>query len=154
MVAASGSDPKYLPTGHIAYAVAGVLFTARFNAADRSGRERVLALAPAEYEGPRVSPDGRRLAFSTDDRQEAAVWIYDLSEEHAIRRLTFSGRNRLPLWSPDGTRVAFQSDHKGDTSIFVKNVDGAGEAERLTTAPAGVIHIPESWSKDGFPIRW
>ncbi len=205
VVVATGSDPRYLPTGHIAYAVAGVWFTARFDVktlrvtgspvpmiegvrrltqaglplphvsvdvsttgtlvylngrptwsipkqiifADRSGRERVLALSPAEYEGPRVSPDGRRLAFSTDDRQQAAVWIYDLSEEHAPRRLTFSGRNRLPLWSPDGASVAFQSDQKGDTSIFVRNADGAGEAERLTTAPAGVIHIPESWSKDG-----
>ena len=205
VVVANGSDPRYLPSGHIAYAVAGVWFTARFDVktlqvtgspmpmiegvrrltqgglplphvsvdvsttgtlvylsgrptwsilkqilfADRSGRERVLALAPAEYEVPRVSPDGRRLAFSTDNRQEAAVWIYDLSEKNAIRRLTFSGRNRLPLWSPDGASVAFQSDEKGDTSIFVKNADGAGEAERLTTAPAGVLHIPESWSKDG-----
>ena len=31
VVAASGSDPKYLPTGHISYAVAGVWFTARFD---------------------------------------------------------------------------------------------------------------------------
>jgi len=117
--------------------------------ADRAGREHALALAPKEYESPRVSPDGRRIALSTNGSEEAAVWVYDLSEEHAVRRLTFAGRSRLPVWSPDGKRLAFQSDRSGDTAIFVQNADGSGEAERLTTAEPGTAHIPESWTKDG-----
>jgi hypothetical protein len=28
-------------------------------------------------------------------------------------------------------------------------VDGSGDAERLTKADAGVVHVPESWSRDG-----
>lgn len=205
VIVASGSDPHLLATGHLAYAVDGVLYAARIDArsgrvlgsplpmvrgiarrsrgglleprasvaisstgtlaylagsasrlalkqvvfADRAGRERTLALAPGEYESPRVSPDGRRLALSTNGSEEAAVWVYDLSEEHAIRRLTFAGRSRLPVWSPDGKRLAFQSDRSGDTAIFVQNADGSGEAERLTTAEAGTTHIPESWTGDG-----
>jgi Tol biopolymer transport system component len=60
-----------------------------------------------------VSRDGRHLAIESDDGKEANVLIYDLSITSAIRRLTFDGRNRFPIWSPDGQRVAFQSDRTG-----------------------------------------
>ena len=210
VVAASGSDPRYLPTGHVAYAVEGIWFAVAFDAramrvtgppvpviqgvarrnqggllrprayvdvsangtliylagpvaasnekevvlADRSGRERILKLPPKGYEGPRISPDGRLLALSVNEQDEAAVWIYDLSEAFAIRRLTFAGRSRIPVWSPDGKRVAFQSDRDGAASIYVQAADGSGEAERLTTAEAGTIHIPESWSRDGHTLAY
>jgi tRNA A-37 threonylcarbamoyl transferase component Bud32 len=205
VVAASGSDARYLPTGHVAYVVEGVLFAVGFDTVnnrpagtpvaivqgvgrrtrggvlqpqsnadvagngtlvylpgsvtrsadkqivitERTGKERVLTLGPDLYESPRVSPDGRQLALSTNGPQEAAVLIYDLSETHAIRRLTFAGRSRLPVWSPDGRRLAFQSDRDGDTAIHVQAADGSGDVERLTKADAGVVHIPESWSRDG-----
>jgi len=121
---------------------------------DRSGKDRMLALAPARYESPRISPDGRLLALSTDSPQEAAVFVYDLSEKHAIRRLTFAGRSRLPLWSPDNTRIAFQSDREGDTAIWSQAADGSGDAKRLTKADTGVVHVPESWSRDGLYVSF
>ena len=205
LIVAAGSDPRYLPTGHIAYVLEGVWFAAAFDPsslrvlgapvpviqgvarrnqvgllsprayidvsttgtliylsgpaapsngknlvlADRSGKERVLNLPPRAYEAPRISPDGRQLAVGVAEPNEAAVWIYDLKETLAIRRLTFSGRSRLPLWSPDGKRVAFQSDRDGDVAIYVQAADGSGVAERLTTAKPGTTHTPESWSRDG-----
>lgn len=117
--------------------------------ADREGRERVLPLEVRDYESPRISPDGRQLAISTDGGGDAAVWIYDLSGGHEVRRLTFAGRNRLPVWSPDSRRIAFQSDRGGDTAIFVQAADGSSDAERWTTAPTGTVHVPEAWSRDG-----
>ena len=205
VVATLGSDPRYLPTGHIAYAVDGVWFAVRDNPGDRralgdpvamvngigrsraggllqpkasvdvsatgtliylagsiaaslkqqivftdrSGKERRLALGADNYESPRISPDGRLVALSTNGPQEAAVFAYDLSEKHAIRRLSFAGRNRLPVWSPENTRIAFQSDRGGDTAIWCQAADGSGDAERLTKADTGVVHVPESWSRDG-----
>jgi dipeptidyl aminopeptidase/acylaminoacyl peptidase len=65
------------------------------------------------------------------------------------RRFTFTGRNRFPIWSADGQHVAFQSDRGGDQSIYWQRADGSGEADRLTTAPAGATHAPESFSPDG-----
>ena len=44
---------------------------------------------------------------------------------------------------------AFQSDREGDRGIFWQRADGTGIAERLTTAPKDVEHIPESISPDG-----
>jgi len=214
-----GSDARYLPTGHIVYALGGVIFavpfdlrrlevtggpvpivegvrrtpgplgggqlnagtgTAQFSTAangslvflagpvspsasggaqlallDRKGTVEPLKLQPATYQQPRVSPDGKRIVFATDDGKDAVVWIYDLSGATAMRRLTFGGKNRFPIWSADGQRVAFQSDREGDLGIFWQAADGSGTAERLTKADAGTSHIPESWSpkEDAFLFR-
>ena len=85
---------------------------------DRKGGLEPLKLPPGAYEHPRVSPDGTRIVFATDDGKDANVWTYDLSGASAPRRLTFGGKNRFPIWSADGERVAFQSDREGDFGIF------------------------------------
>jgi eukaryotic-like serine/threonine-protein kinase len=104
-----------------------------------------LPLPPNAYVSIRVSPDGKRLAFDTDDGKEAAIWIYDLSGASQPRRLTLEGRNRSPVWSADSRRVLFQSDRDGGLGLYVQGAD-TGAAERLTTPGAGTAHVPESWS--------
>jgi eukaryotic-like serine/threonine-protein kinase len=195
-----GSSARYLPSGHIVYALDGILFAVPFDLRrlavagppvrvvdgvrhaaipdaefsisdtgtliyvpgpasgtasyldlafiDRKGTVAPLNLPSGAYEAARVSPDGRRVAFGSDDGKEAIVWVHDLSGSSAPRRLTFGGRNKFPVWSPDGERVAFQSDREGDASLFWQRVDG-GRAERLTKADAGTSHAPESWSANG-----
>ena len=117
--------------------------------ADRAGTVTPLGTTPGPYVHVRASPDGARLAVDSDDDEEAIVWIYEVGGESAIRRLTFEGGNRFPVWSPDGQRVAFQSDRDGDLAIFSQRIDGTGGMERLTTPEDGKAHIPESWSPDG-----
>jgi len=116
---------------------------------DRKGGIEPLKLPPGSYEHPRVSPDGKQIAFGTEDGKEAIVWIYELSGASSMRRLTFGGRNRFPIWSADGQRVAFQSDREGDLGIFWQRADGTGPAERVTKPDPGRSHTPESWSPRG-----
>jgi eukaryotic-like serine/threonine-protein kinase len=118
---------------------------------DRAGTFEPLKLPAGAFQVPRISPDGRRLAYGTDDEREATIWVYDVVGSSAARRLTFEGQghNRYPVWSADGQYVAFQSDRDKDLGVFQQRADGSGTAERLTTAEAGVTHIPESWSPDG-----
>jgi eukaryotic-like serine/threonine-protein kinase len=202
-----GSDARYVSTGHIVYAVGGVLYAVPFDlrrllvtsgpmpvvegvrrpeavisggadftvsdtgslayvpgpvtkatvptsrlqlaTLDRSGTFQSIAIPPGPYEHPRVSPDGRRLAFSSDDGKDAIVWVYDLGGTTPARPLTHAGRNRFPVWSADGARVLFQSNREGDLAIFQQRADGAGLAERLTRPDRGVEHVPESSSPDG-----
>ncbi len=115
---------------------------------DRKGVAEALKLPPGRYDYPRVSPDGKRIALATNDGKEVVVSIHELSGSSSIRRLTFGGNNRFPLWSADGRRVAFQSDREGDLAVFWQPADG-GTAERLTTPERGTSHVPESWSPNG-----
>jgi len=117
--------------------------------ADRAGTVTTVGSLRGPYAHTRVSRDGRRLAIDSDDGQEANVWVYELTGTSAIRRLTFGGRNRFPVWSPDGEQVAFQSDREGVPAIFVQRADGTGGVTRLTMPDDGDAHIPESWSPDG-----
>ncbi|MBZ5560551.1 MAG: protein kinase, partial [Acidobacteriia bacterium] len=202
-----GADARYLPSGHLVYALSGVLLGVRFDPRrltitggpvpivegvlratvrgatgtaqfstsnggslvylagpsstlaqatdvalmDRQGNLQRLKLPPAPYVHARVSPDGKRLAVGTDDGNEAALWIYEVSGATSIRRLTFNGRNQYPVWSPDGSRIAFQSDREGDQGIFWQRADGAGVAERVTKGDpgTGLQQMPEAWSPDG-----
>ncbi|BCS32373.1 hypothetical protein TBR22_A15830 [Luteitalea sp. TBR-22] len=116
---------------------------------DRAGT-RVESISPVgAYDSVRASHDGRRLAVGSDDGKEAIIWIHDRGARSAMRRLTFDGRNRFPVWSPDDRRIAFQSERDGRAGIVVKQADGTGEAVRLTTPKDGESHVPESWSPDG-----
>jgi serine/threonine-protein kinase len=112
----------------------------------KGGIER-LKLPGKTYLYPRVSPDGKQVAVSTDGK-EGNVWIVDLAGTAAPRQLTLGSTNRYPVWSADGKRVAFQSDREGDLGIFWQNADGTGTAERLTKPEKGTEHIPDSWSPD------
>ena len=117
--------------------------------ADRVGRVTRLPIPPGAYVHTRVSRDGKWLAVGTDDGKDAAVWTYAIGGNGVPQKLALDGHNRYPIWSPDGTRVAFQSDRGGDPGIFVQRVDGTGGVERLTTAPSGQSHVPDSWSPNG-----
>ena len=201
-----GRDARYLPTGHLVYALAGTLFAVPFDLKhleagpgavplvegvqgsssgaaefsfsengsliyspgpdyfgpgsatpkllafiDRKGSVEAMKLPPGSYGYPRVSRDGRRVAYETEEGKESAIWTYELSGAHEPNRLTLAGTgaNRYPIWSWDGTRIAFQSDREGDQGIWWQRADGSGPAERLTKPEQGVSHIPDSWSPDG-----
>ncbi len=116
---------------------------------DQKGGAEALKFPPALYEHPRVSPDGTRLAVATDDGKEATVLISDLRRSAALQPLTSGGRNRFPIWTSDSRRVAFLSTGQGDLGIFWQAADGTSPAERLTTAAAGEVHVPESWHPGG-----
>ena len=116
---------------------------------DRRGQiTRRLGLPDGAYATPRVSPDGRSVAFA-DRGSDPSIWIMNLDGASPPRRFTFSGKNRFPVWSADGRHLAFQSDRGGDQAIYWQRADGTGEAERLTTAAAGTAHAPEAFSPDG-----
>ena len=113
-----------------------------------NGEAETLAAPPADYDGPRVSPDRTRLAVASGEN-DGTIWIADAGTAVSMRRLTFQGHARSPVWSPDGGRIAFESTRPGDGGIFVVVADGSGAADRLTMAQPGSSHVPQTWSPDG-----
>jgi serine/threonine-protein kinase len=206
-----GSDGRYLPTGHLVYALSGVVLAVPFDPVnlvisggsvpvidgvqragpgvasgnpggahfsvsmsgslaylpgpgvsqaaatdlalfDRKGGAERLKLPLGPYVAPRVSPNGKEIAFERDDEREVSIWRYSLAGGHAAQRLTFGGNSRAPVWSADGQWIVYQSDREGDRAIFWQRADGTGTAERLTKPEQGVTHTPQSSSSDGVSL--
>jgi len=112
---------------------------------DHQGTVTPLRLPAAPYISPRVAPDGSKLAVVTDDGKDVDLWVCDLGGGNSLRRLTFGGVNRFPVWSADSRHLVFQSNRGGDAGIWWQLADGSRPPERLTTAPSNVAHVPESW---------
>ena len=116
------------------------------------GQEEALPLPVRQYAGPRLSPDGRRLAVAQWDGDAWHLWVYDV-ESGASLRLTQDGggRDMLPVWTPDGTRIVFHAntaDNAALGDLFVIPADGSGPARQLTSVEnAG--DYPTSVSPDG-----
>ena len=109
----------------------------------RNGTEQILPAAPGDYDNPRLSPDGHRVALEVGTQ----IWIYDLSRD-ALTRFTFEGTQSVdPVWTPDGKHISFRSNKDGQPNIYWQLADGSGGLERLTTGQ--FLHVPKSWSPDG-----
>jgi serine/threonine protein kinase/Tol biopolymer transport system component len=96
--------------------------------------------------GPRLSPDGQRLALTVPGPNDH-VWIYDFARR-TLSRLTTSFNNAFAIWTPDGKRIVFGSDRNGpNPNLYWQPADGSGPAERLTDSTD--FQAPSSWSPDG-----
>jgi serine/threonine protein kinase/Tol biopolymer transport system component len=131
--------------GVLAYA-AGNLAGSEVGWYDRQGRN-LSALGTGTYYGPRLSPDGTRLAVDFGDPNRD-IWVFDL-RRGVKTRLTFGGGiDAAPVWSPDGSRIAFAALSGGMRSaVFEKKSNGEGQNEPLYVATDN--KIPTDWSPDG-----
>ena len=133
-------------SGSLAYVRGGVyVFPERVLVwVDRTGRIEQLPLPARAYSYPRLSPDGKRVAVSTQGDRN--IWMYDIGRG-TMGRVTIDGRNMAPAWTPDGLRITFGSSIGGQENLFWQPADGNGTSERLTTSPQ--LHRAGSWSPDG-----
>ena len=116
---------------------------------DRQGAVEPLNVPSNQYSNPRISSDGSRLVVEIDEEGNSDLWIYDLSGETQIRRLTQGGVNSFPIWTPDGERITYESNQDGGMSVFWRLADGSGVPERLTPPVEDGNQSPMSWSPDG-----
>jgi len=107
-----------------------------------TGKAQALPVRPAPYSFPQMSPDGKRLAVTTED---SIVSTYDMSGGGTLQRLTFGNKNSNPIWSrPDGKYVFFTSDRVGNSALFRQLADGTGIAEALTKGEKDIFPLAES----------
>jgi serine/threonine-protein kinase len=108
---------------------------------DRNGASRPLTGSRRDYEHPRLSPDGKRLAVTTWE-DKAHLSVYDL-ERDALTRLSGPEGNQ-PIWSPDGGRITYRS---APFELVWRAADGSGPIEKLASLTGA--GEPSSWSPDG-----
>ena len=106
-----------------------------------------LAASTRLEHGPRYSPDGRKVVFSSNSSGSTEVWISD-SNGNGLTRLTdFGGApTGSAAWSPDGQWIAFDSRPGGNPDIYVVSVNG-GSPKRMTQEASH--DVAPSWSRDG-----
>jgi len=119
---------------------------------------------PNEIE-PARSPDGTRIAFSSDrggDHYEIYTMTADGSDVRQVTFLPSAGPGGFvqsfePTWSPDGSQIAFTGyrEEPGSAEVYVVPVEATEETytERLVTDASDFLEAAEpDWSPDGQTI--
>lgn len=95
---------------------------------------------------PAVSPDSRRLAFSSNQEKPGTDNIYIMNMDGTNRtKITTSqnAKNWSSSWFPDGRRLAFSSNRQGIWQTFTMNDDGSN-VKPLVRSNQDVINVEVS----------
>jgi eukaryotic-like serine/threonine-protein kinase len=114
---------------------------------DRGGKLLGSLAGPGEYYTPRISPDGRRVAFMRRDGNNSDIWVTQIATNSEARLTFHPGIDDNPVWSPDGAAVTFANDASGAANLYRKAASGAGPVDRLTTSSLRQQAL--DWSHDG-----
>jgi dipeptidyl aminopeptidase/acylaminoacyl peptidase len=120
---------------------------------DLRGKRTILATLPPTVFAPRVSPDGRQVAYELADAAPAAgsTPLYRLrvaplnapDQAHALPPVG-SGRNYAPVWSTDGRQLAFAVAADGQPdAIYVRRADGSDAARHVVDGRAAEAFIDD-----------
>jgi len=96
---------------------------------------------------PRLSPDGRRIAYYRTVDGNADIWTLTV-EQGMLGRFTSGSVNELnPIWSSDGKHIVYGANRTGVFDIVQKNTDGSGGEQLLFKS--AVNKAPLDMSPDG-----
>jgi len=101
------------------------------------GPEVILNSGQVYDRRPAFSPDGRRIAYTSDRLGSMDIWIYD-RETGRQNRLRLPGRAigvNIPLWLPDGRRlIVVRQFDNGVYGLWNVAVDGSSAEEVLPSS--------------------
>ncbi|MEP6848773.1 MAG: winged helix-turn-helix domain-containing protein [Acidobacteriota bacterium] len=94
---------------------------------------------------PAWSPDGRFIAYSSDQSGNFDIWVRSLGEGNSVQVTNSAAHDWQPDWSPDGLTLVFRSERDGGGLFLVPALGGS--ARKL----CGFGYRPR-WSPDGSQI--
>ena len=104
---------------------------------------------------PQVSPDGTRIAFSSDRAFKGSydVWVVDVASGKLEQRTSDAADEYEPSWSPDGHEIAFVSG-VGINGTTIQAANDTGATRTIATAPPGAHLDSPSWAPDGKQVAY
>jgi serine/threonine protein kinase/Tol biopolymer transport system component len=116
-------------------------------AVDRTGKIQTIREKLHVHFGPRLSPDGRRIAMGLRESGHAPdLWVLDLTRGSLSPLTHGPASNFDPIWTPDGKRLLYVSE-RPVFDIFTKSADGGGREESVLSTSND--KFPNSISPDG-----
>ncbi len=115
------------------------------------GAPRPVLNGPAAESHPALSPDGRWLAYASDQLGHQEIYVTDFPA-HSGRWQVSTGGGIAPAWSPDGSELYFQLTQFTNVALaaqimMVAEFDGRGAAPNLGT-PVEVLRGPFQLSNE------
>jgi serine/threonine protein kinase/Tol biopolymer transport system component len=117
---------------------------------DREGHEKLLEAQPNEYNSPKISPDGKKIAILIGGLGNQDIWIWDIDRKN-LTKLTLDETNEVqPVWTADSKRIIYASYHEDASrgGIYWRPADGSGSVEKLISASDRSL-MPWSITRDG-----
>lgn len=122
-----------------------------------TGAERRLVEAPPGYMHghPRISPDGRRLAFTwtSPDLTRAALFVIPTSGGEPTQLTEWGGTLGGLTWTPDGREIIFPQSDLGGMRLFRLGAERDARATPMTDVPPGVNWASASGARDRATFR-
>jgi len=110
---------------------------------DSAGKSTPLVGQPGLYSAPRISPDGKRVAYIAASSKGSDVWVYDF-DHGTPTQVTFLGvANRELAWAKDSKHLVYTADN----ALWWIRADGSGQRQPLVEKL--VNPRPSSFSPDG-----
>jgi TolB protein len=136
----TNAGPVYSPDGSKLYFVSNRAGAYQVYSMGADGSSQTLLAGTAGVLGrPAVSPDGATLAFSKlDSGGTAEVVLQDLTSNAQVVVSDLGDTD--PAFDATGTRLAVSSTRGGDPAIWLIDAADGGNAVRVTTPGAGVVH--------------
>jgi serine/threonine protein kinase len=97
---------------------------------------------------PAFSPDGSRIAFTSNRSGSPQIWICDAGGSHPDQLTDRVGLSQgSPEWSPDGRWIVFDSQGEdGHTAVYA--IEASGGRPRWVS-PLGFDALAPNWSRNG-----
>ena len=96
---------------------------------------------------PHLSPDGRRVTFTSDRSGDWEIWTSDVDGRNAVALTSMqASASGYPHWNPKGDEIAYHTNADGQWEVYVVSVNG-GKPRRITDNPAS--DYSPSFSRDG-----
>ncbi|WP_029215410.1 TolB family protein [Kallotenue papyrolyticum] len=85
---------------------------------------------------PRVSPDGRLIAFTATRDGNPEIYTMTIDGGQQTRRTSSNGEDLAPSWAPNNLQLVFSSNRDGDFEIYSMNVDGSNQVQLTNNGQA------------------
>lgn len=143
----------------IAFLISYIVFRTPVQAPEEDKIINRITSSPGLEDEPAWSPDGKYLAYTSNDKGNLDIMVMPLGGGRPIRVVDSDADDAQPAWSPDGSKLAFVSarDRGGHLSIAL----GIGALQDFVTGKYGDIFLipalggtPVKLVEDGYYPSW